>query len=144
MRVYLDNCCYNRPFDDQSQLRVRLETEAKLRVQDMMRSRELEYVWSSVLSYEIGQSPFLNRVSLIEPWREGATVDVALTAGLIARGSELMALGVKKMDALHLACAESASCNWFFTLDKGILKKVRQLGEMRVANPIDFIMEESI
>ena len=24
MRVYLDNCCYNRPFDDQAQLRVRL------------------------------------------------------------------------------------------------------------------------
>ena len=33
MRVYLDNCCYNRPFDEQTQLKVRLETEAKLRVQ---------------------------------------------------------------------------------------------------------------
>ncbi len=31
MRVYLDNCCYNRPFDEQDQLSVRLETEAKLR-----------------------------------------------------------------------------------------------------------------
>ena len=41
MRVYLDNCRYNRPFDNQGQLRVRLETEAKLRVQDMMRSGEL-------------------------------------------------------------------------------------------------------
>ena len=30
MRVYLDNCCYNRPFDDQNQLKVRLETIAKL------------------------------------------------------------------------------------------------------------------
>ena len=29
MRVYLDNCCYNRPFDEQTQLKVRLETEAK-------------------------------------------------------------------------------------------------------------------
>ena len=33
MRVYLDNCCYNRPFDPQEQLRIRLETEAKLEVQ---------------------------------------------------------------------------------------------------------------
>ena len=24
MRVYLDNCCYNRPFDDQAQLKVRV------------------------------------------------------------------------------------------------------------------------
>lgn len=38
MRVYLDNCCYNRPFDDQTQLKVRLETEAKLFVQGLMRT----------------------------------------------------------------------------------------------------------
>jgi len=37
MRIYLDNCCYNRPFDDQNQLSVRLETEAKLAIQYMMR-----------------------------------------------------------------------------------------------------------
>ena len=36
MRVYLDNCCYNRPFDDQAQLTVRLETVTKLAVQWMM------------------------------------------------------------------------------------------------------------
>lgn len=44
MRVYLDNCCYNRPFDDQSQLKVRLETEAKLFVQQPMRTGAVEYV----------------------------------------------------------------------------------------------------
>ena len=43
MRVYLDNCCYNRPFDDQDQLKVRLETEAKLRIQFLMRTGVLEY-----------------------------------------------------------------------------------------------------
>ena len=36
MRVYLDNCCYNRPFDDQDQLTIRLETVTKLAVQLMM------------------------------------------------------------------------------------------------------------
>ena len=49
MRVYLDNCCYNRPFDEQAQLSVRLETEAKLEIQRQMRSGELEYVWSDML-----------------------------------------------------------------------------------------------
>ena len=33
MRVYVDNCCYNRPFDDQSQSKVLIETEAKLLIQ---------------------------------------------------------------------------------------------------------------
>ena len=50
MRVYLDNCCYNRPFDEQAQLRVRLETEAKMEVQSQMRLGILEYVWSEMLT----------------------------------------------------------------------------------------------
>ena len=33
MRVYLDNCCYNRPFDPQTDLRIHLETVAKVRVE---------------------------------------------------------------------------------------------------------------
>ena len=33
MKIYLDNCCFNRPFDDQKQLRIKLETEAKLDIQ---------------------------------------------------------------------------------------------------------------
>ena len=53
MSVYLDNCCYNRSFDEQTQLKVLLETEAKLRVQSLMRSGDVEYVWSGVLDYEI-------------------------------------------------------------------------------------------
>lgn len=49
MRVYLDNCCYNRPFDDQNQLKVYLETMAKLRVQALMRDGTIEYVWSNAM-----------------------------------------------------------------------------------------------
>ena len=37
------------------------------------------------------------------------------------------------------ASAEAASCDWFFTTDRGILKKVREVGGMRVANPVEFI-----
>jgi hypothetical protein len=31
MKIYLDNCCFNRPFDDQGQIRIKIETEAKLK-----------------------------------------------------------------------------------------------------------------
>ena len=33
MLIYLDTCCFNRPFDDQSQTRIRFETAAKLQLQ---------------------------------------------------------------------------------------------------------------
>ena len=48
MRIYLDNCCYNRPFDNQAQVKVFLETVAKLSIQQKMHAGEVEYVWSTV------------------------------------------------------------------------------------------------
>ena len=53
----------------------------------------------------------------------------------------LMSLGLKNADALHLACASAVDCDWFLTVDKGILKKVREYKTTRVANPVEFIME---
>ena len=144
MRIYLDNCCYNRPFDDQTQLKIALESAAKLAIQTQMRSGELEYVWSDELDVEVGDSPFLDRQEKILPWRDGATVHVAITSAIEDRAIELMQFGIKSADALHLACAESAGCDWFFTTDRGILKKVQNIGLMRVANPIAYVQEDMI
>ena len=57
MKVYLDNCCFNRPFDDQSSLVIHLETEAKLHIQDLIRQGELSLLWSFVLDYENDANP---------------------------------------------------------------------------------------
>ena len=138
MRVYLDNCCYNRPFDEQAQLRVRLETLAKLNIQQQMRDGVLEYVWSSVLDFEISKSRFLDRSLQIMPWAKGAIINVQIDDSIRFRAKEFEANGLKAMDALHVACAEAAECDWFFTTDRGILKKARNLTSMRVANPVEF------
>ena len=141
MRVYLDNCCYNRPFDDQAQLRVRFETEAKLHVQRQMRLGLVEYVWSDMLANEVEESSFQERRERIEPWVLGAA-EYVVTTPEIERDSEgFMALGVKPSDAIHLASAAFARCDWFLTVDDGILKKVAHVGEMRVANPLAYIQE---
>ena len=52
MRVYLDNCCYNRPYDDQTQMRISLEAQAKLHVQGLIKEGEYELVASYMLMYE--------------------------------------------------------------------------------------------
>ena len=139
MRVYLDNCCYNRPFDEQAQLRVVLETLAKLNIQQQMRDGVLEYVWSSVLDFEISKSRFLDRSLQIMPWAKGAVINVQIDDSIRFRAKEFEANGLKAMDALHVACAEAAEYDWFFTTDRGILKKARNLTSMRVANPVEFI-----
>ena len=61
MKIYLDNCCFNRPYDDQSNLRIRLEAEAKLKIQEEIRNRNYELVWSYLLDYENSKNPFWER-----------------------------------------------------------------------------------
>ena len=51
-KVYLDNCCFNRPYDDQSQPLIRLETEAKLLIQQEIVDNRLDLIWSFILHYE--------------------------------------------------------------------------------------------
>ena len=41
VRIYLDMCCYNRPYDDQSQLKISMETQAKLHIQTLIREGKL-------------------------------------------------------------------------------------------------------
>lgn len=141
MRVYLDNCCYNRPFDNQSQAAVHLETEAKLLVRAMMYLGSVEYAWSFMLNLESSRNPDPQRKSAIRAWKRRATISVKPSAEIRARAKDIETKGIKSADAIHLACAESAECDWFFTVDKGILRKIDHLGEMRVANPVAFILE---
>jgi len=65
MKIYLDNCSFNRPFDDQSSMRIKLETEAKLFVQEKIRIGKLQLIWSHILEYENMQNPFIERRNAI-------------------------------------------------------------------------------
>ena len=69
MKIYMDNCCYNRPYDDQTQIRIYLETEAKLYIQEQIRNGEFELVTSYMLEYENGKIDFLiKRKQLLNLW----------------------------------------------------------------------------
>ncbi len=52
LKIYLDNCCFNRPYDDQSQVRISLETQAKLYIQNLIKEDKLKLVSSYMLWYE--------------------------------------------------------------------------------------------
>jgi len=76
MKIYLDICCFNRPFDNQSQTRIRLESEAKLRIQDDILEGKFQLVWSYILDAENSENPFQERRRLIWKWRESAIINV--------------------------------------------------------------------
>ena len=142
MKIYLDNCCYNRPYDDQSQLRISLETQAKLYVQDLIRQKKLNLVSSYVLWYENSQNPFKIRKRSISEFIQKNTIeyiDVDKAEDIKRKADEIMKTGVKTKDAYHVACAIYVNCDYFFTTDDRLLKYATD--EIQIVNPIDFIKE---
>lgn len=125
MRIYLDNCCYNRPYDDQSQIRIHLETEAKLHIQSLVKKGELELVTSFMLEYENGKNRYLQkRKTITEFMNTNESYYVGLEKGeeIAKTAKSIMETGVKEKDAIHVACAVFAQCDYFITTDDRLLK----------------------
>ena len=136
-KLYLDNCCFNRPYDDQSSLVIHLETEAKLFIQKEIVNGRFNLVWSYMLDYENSVNPYENRRKSIAAWRKLSVVDVDVSSGIVEFAEKIALKGIKKKDALHIASAVYAKCDYFLTTDKKLLNK--QLEEIKIINPLDFI-----
>ena len=74
MKIYLDNCCFNRPFDDQSQIRIKLESEAKLKIQNEIQEGSLDLAWSYIVEAENEANPFEERKRAIKNWKKNTQV----------------------------------------------------------------------
>jgi hypothetical protein len=141
VRVYLDNCCCNRPVDDQPQTRVRLEAEAKLCIQEHLREGTLELAWSFILDFENTANPFEERRITIRRWRQSATIDVEETTTIPQEANALVEWGLKAKDALHIACAIAGECPYFLTTDDEILRRGKDVRGITVLDPTAFVRE---
>jgi len=135
MRVYLDNCSFNRPFDDQAQPRIRLEAEAKLCIQDGVQAGTLELVWSYVLDFENAANPFEERRIAIERWKGRATLDVEESDEVLQTAAQLATLGLRPKDALHVACATAAGADCLVTTDDRILSRNAEVHGIEIVDP---------
>lgn len=144
MKIYLDNCCFNRPFDNQLQLRIRLEAEAKLQIQEDIRSGSYKLVWSYILDYENSKNPFRERREQIAKWRAYSKVDIKENERVITVATMFNQQGMKKIDSLHIACAIQAKAEYFLTTDDGVLNKAAFVRGIKIIDPIGFIKEASI
>ncbi len=139
MKIYIDINVYSRKFDDQSQPRIELETLGLNLVLQLVFSGAVEVVSSTVLDYENSRNSLETKRDWIESCLKLAKFQVALDDAIIERGRELEEQGLKTMDALHVACAEAAECEYFLTCDKRLIR--RYPGAMKIINPANFILE---
>jgi len=139
MRVYLDNCCFNRPFDDQSSIRVKLETDAKLYIQSMIRAGRIELAWSYIIDFENAANPFFERKYTIEKWKHLSIIDIEETEAILMNANSFVKQGLKAKDALHMACAIETKSEYLLTTDDMIQKKMKNVDLIKVYNPVEFI-----
>ena len=93
-RIYLDNCSFNRPYDDQSVLKNYLEAEAKIYIQNEIRNNTLDLVWSYMMDYEISFIPFSDRIAQILKWKSIAVVDIDYSENITNPINFIQQLGV--------------------------------------------------
>jgi len=136
-RLYLDNCSFNRPYDDQSLLKNYIEAEAKTYIQREILQKNIELAWSYLMDYEISFNPFSDRKKQILKWKNIAITDVPESEKVIALANDIMKKKIKPKDSLHLACAIEAKCNYFITTDGKILNK--SIENITIFNPVDYI-----
>jgi predicted nucleic acid-binding protein len=139
-RVYLDTSVYNRPFDDQTQPKVFLETQAVILILQMVEAKLIELVSSSVLEYENSRNPFIVNQQSMERYLQIATLRVLLDENIRVRAKQLEQQGIKAIDALHVVCAEASQSDYFITCDKRLINRCQGL-TLKAINPTDFILE---
>jgi len=141
MKIYLDNCCYNRPFDEQNQDLIRIETEAKLAIQNKIKTGLYSLVWSFMLDSENDENISDDKREAIGLRKLIADEYCSASDDILTSAKKLMPLGLKHKDAIHLACAIKCKCNYLITTDRKFYNKNSKVKDIEIVNPITFILE---
>lgn len=145
MKIYLDVCCLNRPFDNQEQERIRLEAEAVLLILARLETGRWQWFSSEVVLDEILQTQDENRQKRLLDLNSKAYNSLIITDSDYERAVELTKLGFDDMDSLHLACAESGNIDVLLTTDDKLMRRAKQLEEplnILVDNPLNWLVNQ--
>ena len=141
--IYLDNCCYNRPFDDQMQERIHLESEAVLTILKMGQMKKIIIVGSEILELEMNRMMDENKKQKVLDLYNVADMRIPYTDGIKKRAADIMSVSnIRTYDSLHIAAAEEANADALLTTDDRFEKMAEKLDlKTRVLNPLRFAWE---
>lgn len=144
IKVYLDNCVLNRPFDDQSQERIRLETEAIILLLARLERKEWTWLGSEALELEVDQTPDTEQQTRLRRIITFVSLTLKIGEKELERAGQLQKLGFAGFDAVHLACAEIGKADVFLTTDDRLLRLAKRRAKrlrVKVENPLDWMKE---
>ncbi|PSQ95867.1 MAG: nucleic acid-binding protein [Bacteroidetes bacterium SW_9_63_38] len=143
MLIYLDTCSIQRPFDDQSQLRIAMESEAVLRAIQLVEQGDLDLLASETLRIETERNPHSRRRRFAFGVLAHAARFVETDSQIESRARQYENTGLRPFDALHLASAVEAEADMFCTTDDQLLRRGSgaETEHTRVLTPIALIEE---
>ena len=143
LKIYLDNCCYNRPYDDQTQERIYLESEAILSILKRGELQHFEILGSPILKLEMNQMRDEDKKQKVKNLYQIIHKEIAYTKEVKKRSEEIMKLSkIRSFDSLHIASAELANADVVLTTDDKLEKMASHLDlRVKVQNPLKFVLE---
>ncbi len=145
MRIYLDVCCLNRPFDDQAQDKVRLESEAVLTILSRGQIGIWSLLGSEVIDIEVAKISDNDRRQKVELLYSNRQCYIIVDDEIENRARKLENLGFALFDALHIACAEKGQADILLTTDNGFIRRAlrsQEILKVKVENPVRWLMEK--
>ena len=143
LKLYLDNCCYSRPFDDLRQEKNNLEAQAIKVIIDKCWKNEFEIYTSDALIFEISNiKDQIKKAKVIEVYNKLELTNIPFSDRITKRAIEIREYNIKNMDSLHIAYAESLNIDYLITTDRLLINASSRANlKVKVINPIIFIME---
>jgi predicted nucleic acid-binding protein len=138
-------CALKRPFDDQRQGRILIETAAVTRILEAAASGTLILCHSAALVAENRRNPNQRRRTRVETLLDWVGKPTPATSAVLDRAEDIVRQGFRDMDALHLAFAEALRADWFITVDDQLLSRAAsvKLG-VPVTDVIEFVREQKL
>ena len=146
MRLYFDCCCYNRPFDDQSQDRIHDESEAILSIMKRCcTNKENIVLGSTVLNMEFNKISNKEKRANVLHLAKIIRETIIYSPEIRQRAMELEHSDtIRKMDSLHIASAEIGHADIFLSTDDKLLKACKRMQDIlkvKVKNPLLYLAE---
>ena len=146
MLVYFDNCAIQRPMDDRTDFRIRIETEAMLGLFELIENGYLKLISSVALLYELGNTPDPERIEYGMHVLSLSKKTLPLTQDVVDKAKFFEKKNIKPIDALHLAFSVLNEIDYLCTCDDRFLRRANEIKKIstKVILPTDLIRKIQI
>ena len=143
LKVYLDNCCYNRILDDRSYAQIYYERNSVMLILELAEKYAIKIIGSEMLVKEMQDNKDNYKRAILQMMYGLCVEEIRVSLSVLSRAEEIRNLSnIKYKDSIHLACAEEAGADVFLTTDRKLINNSHRIKMYtKVMNPNQWLLE---